>query len=111
MVYSMDSRKNGDSKDRKPEFPDKNSVSAEKKANDLLVFLKINKMLEILDDRERQVIEWSFGLWEGESLAIAKIGKILGVSSQRAHQIRQRALRKLKDAFKEPLREMWRHSQ
>lgn len=56
----------------------------------------LSDILGILNDRERKVLALSYGLDNNERLTLIEIGKILGISSERARQIRARALEKLR---------------
>lgn len=59
----------------------------------------IEQMLDLfpdcLDQRERQIIEARFGLFDGVKKTLQRIGDELGVSRERVRQIEKRALRKL----------------
>lgn len=57
----------------------------------------INKLLLVLDDRERQVICWLYGL-NGQGIhVISAVAMKLGVSRERVSQLRDRAHRKLRN--------------
>lgn len=59
------------------------------------VKFEINQLLNKLSDKEKLVIELSFGL-KGEEMTLSEIGQKLGVSSERIRQIKTGALKKLK---------------
>ena len=57
---------------------------------------EIEKALSILDDRERRILGFCFGLYEKPVLTLDEIGKLEGVTRERVRQIRNRAVEKLK---------------
>lgn len=57
----------------------------------------INKLLLVLEDRERQVICWLYGLNGQPIHAIPAVGRKLGISRERVSQLRDRAHRKLRN--------------
>lgn len=59
----------------------------------------VGRMLrEVLDDRERRVLEWYHGLGNRREYSLHEIGLVENVSRERARQIAQRARAKLKEA-------------
>jgi RNA polymerase primary sigma factor len=52
--------------------------------------------LSRLDDRERSILTWRFGLDGGEEHTLQEIGERLGLSRERARQLEPRALAKLR---------------
>ncbi len=60
---------------------------------------KLRRFLgEALDDRERAVIEWRYGL-KGDGLPQREVAKMLGISRSYISRIEKKALAKLKDRF------------
>lgn len=57
---------------------------------------EINKALSILDDRERRILGFCFGLYEKPVLTLDEIGKLEGITRERVRQIRNRSVEKLK---------------
>lgn len=70
-------------------------------AEDLLIkkFMKedLEKVLDTLNRRERQVVQWRFGLEDGRMKTLQEIGELMGVSRERIRQIESSAFRKLKN--------------
>lgn len=70
-------------------------------AEDLLIkkFMKedLEKVLDTLNPRERQVVRWRFGLEDGRMKTLQEIGELMGVSRERIRQIESSAFRKLKN--------------
>jgi RNA polymerase primary sigma factor len=54
-------------------------------------------LLPVLSDRERDVIEWRYGLRGGQPRTLAEIGKQIGVSRERVRQIEKQALEALRE--------------
>ncbi|MEM7413156.1 MAG: sigma-70 family RNA polymerase sigma factor [Myxococcota bacterium] len=62
----------------------------------------LSKLLSSLPSRERQVIDWRFGLSEsGEPSTLGEIGKRLGLSRERVRQIEANALARLRVGARE----------
>lgn len=62
---------------------------------------KVNRMLEYLDPRERQVIRMRAGLDDdAEPMTLDKIGERLGLTKERVRQLNVRAMRKLRHLAK-----------
>jgi RNA polymerase primary sigma factor len=55
--------------------------------------------LEMLDERERRIIELRYGLLDGNALTLAEIAKELGVSRERVRQIESATLKKIKQVL------------
>ncbi|XVE62403.1 hypothetical protein DITRI_Ditri06bG0115600 [Diplodiscus trichospermus] len=70
-------------------------------AEDILIkqFMKkdLEKVLDSLSPRERQVIRWRFGMEDGRMKTLQEIGESMGVSRERIRQIESSAFRKLKN--------------
>ena len=56
----------------------------------------INLILSVLDDREKTIIEKSYGL-SGVEINLEDLGEEFGCTKERIRQIRDRSLRKLRD--------------
>ncbi len=58
---------------------------------------RIRSMLPSLAQRDRQVIEWRYGLRDGKPQTLAEIGRKIGVSRERVRQIEKQALAGLQE--------------
>ncbi len=57
---------------------------------------QIRKALNVLNDREREVLELRFGLKDGQDHTLEEVGRYFGVTRERIRQIEAKALRKLR---------------
>lgn len=57
----------------------------------------LNKVLDTLNPREKQVVRWRFGLEDGRMKTLQEIGELLNVSRERIRQIESCAFRKLQN--------------
>lgn len=58
---------------------------------------ELNKTLEILDERERKIIECYFGInIDSEPMTLEAIGERYGLTKERIRQIKEKAIRKLR---------------
>jgi RNA polymerase primary sigma factor len=63
---------------------------------------KVNRLLEYLDPRERQIIRMRAGLEDGsEGMTLEKIGEQLGITKERVRQLNVRAMKKLRSLAEE----------
>jgi RNA polymerase primary sigma factor len=56
----------------------------------------VDDALDQLPGAEREVIELRFGLADGKEKSLAAVGRLLGISSERVHQLETTALRRLR---------------
>jgi len=57
---------------------------------------ELRQALDLLEERERQVLELRFGLAGDNDLTLAEVGERLGISRERVRQVEMRAIRKLR---------------
>ena len=57
---------------------------------------RLKEILQTLTDRERQVLDYRFGLTDGFSRTLEEVGKQFNVTRERIRQIEAKALRKLR---------------
>ena len=57
---------------------------------------RLQDVLDTLSDRERQVLDYRFGLTDGYSRTLEEVGKKFTVTRERIRQIEAKALRKLR---------------
>lgn len=61
----------------------------------------LNSSLDLLKPKERKVITYTFGLESCQVMNLREIGDMLGLSKERVRQIKQNALKKLKNIIKD----------
>ena len=63
---------------------------------------QVERILDRLDQRERQIVTARFGLIHGhEPLTLAQVGSAMGVTKERIRQIQIRAMSRLREAAEE----------
>jgi len=65
-------------------------------AYDQLLKERVRSSLEVLNDRERAVLEMRFGLKDGKTHTLEEVGQAFDVTRERVRQIESKALRKLR---------------
>jgi RNA polymerase primary sigma factor len=65
-------------------------------AYDQLLKERVRSSLEVLNDRERAVLEMRFGLKDGRTHTLEEVGEAFNVTRERVRQIESKALRKLR---------------
>jgi len=69
---------------------------------------EIDKVLDILPERERLILELRFGIGTEEPMTLEQIGNMLGLTRERIRQIEIKALKKLRrDKMCQKLKEYW----
>jgi RNA polymerase primary sigma factor len=59
--------------------------------------VKVNRLLEYLEPREREIIRLRAGLEQGtDGMTLEKIGEKLGITKERVRQLNVRAMKKLR---------------
>lgn len=74
----------------------KGTEDIEKNIIEETVHKELESMLNVLDDREKEIIKMRYGLDDQEPKTLEEVGEILGISRERVRQLEQRALKKLK---------------
>jgi len=78
------------------EFVESDSISPDEEVFDRILKEEIEKALECLTEREKNVIYSRFGLNDGKPMTLEEIGNILEVTRERVRQIEDKALKKLR---------------
>lgn len=66
----------------------------------LFRYLKLHKKIELLPERQKQIIELRFGLDGKGAKSLEEVGKIFGVTRERVRQLENRGLKKLEKLIK-----------
>lgn len=75
---------------------DPNATSAFEQLDDVLLKRAIGETLTRLPDRDRQILQWRFGLEGQDAQTLEAIGQRLGLSRERVRQLEARALAQLR---------------
>jgi RNA polymerase sigma factor (sigma-70 family) len=62
---------------------------------------RVNRLLEYLDDREKQIIRMRAGLDNSEGMTLEEIGQELGITKERVRQLNVRIMNKLRTIARE----------
>lgn len=84
----------------------KTSVSPDSDIERLLDKERVDNLMEMMTDREREVLDMRFGLADKHSHTLAEVAKKLGVSRERVRQIEEMALKKLRKFVEEQEKEL-----
>lgn len=92
-------QKFGSNQDLKPSdiVADPNAETAESILTKQFMKRDLEKILDNLNPREKQVIRWRYGLEDGRIKTLQEIGEMMGVSRERIRQIESYGFRKLKN--------------
>ena len=77
---------------------DNNSPLADERVYNAGVEQAVEQALDVLGDRERQVVDAYFGIG-CENLTMAEIGQNMGLTRERVRQIRDRAVRRMRKVY------------
>jgi RNA polymerase primary sigma factor len=77
-------------------LPDEASLAPQDAATNQLLKAQVKKVLDLLSDREREVLQLRFGLDDGRYRTLDEVGKEFKVTRERIRQIESKALRKLR---------------
>jgi RNA polymerase primary sigma factor len=84
----------------------KGTEDIEKELIEETIHKELESMLDVLDEREKEIIKMRYGLDGEEPKTLEEVGEKLGISRERVRQLEQRALKKLKAvALKEHLKD------
>jgi RNA polymerase primary sigma factor len=103
-----------ESSDDREGFSLKNIVEDPKYNPDYIVMRnylreKTEEMLDILSEKERQVILLRYSFIDGRKYTLKDIGENLGISPETVRQIEMRALKKIKEHFSHFMDFIWEH--
>ena len=96
---SLENSENDDDEDSNPDkLPrDENALQPSDEAEKLMLREKIEEaMSHQLNERERKVLEYRYGLIDGNEMTLEEVAKVFGLTKERIRQIEAKALRKLR---------------
>jgi len=62
---------------------------------------RAQSFLDMLNDRERKILDMRFGLTDGQTRTLAEIAKVMGVSRERVRQIEASTIKKIREIIKQ----------
>ena len=73
-------------------------ISSKEEPHDIVLSYRdiCDKLLRLLNEKEREVIELRYGFRKEGPMTLEEVGRILGVTRERVRQIEERALRKIR---------------
>ncbi len=74
----------------------KGTEDVEKEVVEDALHKELEKLLKVLDEREREIIKHRYGLEGVEPKTLNEVGEMLGISRERVRQLENRALKKLR---------------
>jgi RNA polymerase primary sigma factor len=77
-------------------LPDEASLAPQDAATNQLLKDQVKKVLDLLSEREREVLQLRFGLDDGRYRTLDEVGREFKVTRERIRQIESKALRKLR---------------
>lgn len=96
-IYSLDAPLSDEEENTIGDIvPDEHSPTPTEEIERDLLRQEVRKVLDLLNPRERQVIELRFGLLDDRDCTLEEVGRRLKVTRERVRQIEERAIRKLR---------------
>ena len=80
---------------------DRTSAAPDAEIGKIMDRERLHNLLEIMSERERQVLDMRFGLEDSKPHTLAEVADKLGVSRERVRQIEETALKKLRKFVKQ----------
>jgi RNA polymerase primary sigma factor len=77
---------------------DTKTPSPSDEASERLLREDLDRVLEVLTPREREVMELRYGLRDGREYTLKEVGRTLGITRERVRQIQSGALKQLRDS-------------
>ena len=74
--------------------------SPEKQAEEKIVRKNVEELMKILDDREKEIIQYRFGINNSSTKTLEQLGEHLGYSKERIRQLENVALKKIRNTKK-----------
>lgn len=81
-------------------IPDESIAAPDKQLEEIFNKERAMSFLDLLNERERSIIDLRYGLSDGERRTLAQVAKILGVSRERIRQIESVTIKKIQEILK-----------
>jgi RNA polymerase primary sigma factor len=85
---------------------DETAVSPDAELSRFMSRERLENLLEIMEPREKEILDLRFGLADGATHTLAEVAKRLNLSRERIRQIEERALKKLRNFIIEQEKEL-----
>ena len=82
------------------------ALSPDTEIEHLLDKERVSNLLEIMEEREKEVLDMRFGLADGKTHTLAEVAKKIGLSRERVRQIEETALKKLRRFLQQQKQEL-----
>ena len=79
---------------------DENIIAPDEELENFFSKERAISYLDLLNERERKIIEMRFGLIDGNAHTLAEIAKVLGVSRERIRQLESATIKKIRQIIK-----------
>ena len=80
---------------------DENIVAPDEELEEFLNKERTMGYLDMLNERERKILDMRYGLTDGETHTLAEIAKVLGVSRERVRQLEAATIKKIQQVIKQ----------
>ncbi len=84
---------------------DETAISPDEQLESFFNKERAQEFLNMLNDRERKIIEMRYGLVDGNTHTLAEIAKVLGVSRERVRQIEIATIKKIREIYEQKKKE------
>jgi len=78
-------------------IPDENNIDPSDLLQDSDIRMNISAWLSKLSDKQREVVEWRFGLHGHDVSTLEDVGNQIGVTRERVRQIQNEALKRMRE--------------
>ena len=82
------------------------ALSPDTEIEHLLDKERVSNLLEIMEEREKEVLDMRFGLADGKTHTLAEVAKKIGLARERVRQIEETALKKLRRFLQQQKQEL-----
>lgn len=96
IIHALAEEQRQNSRQLSGELPSPDNLIAPSRLSDETASAETNRALNMLGERERLIIERTFGINGQPEMTLEEMGERMGLSRQRVRQIREKSIRKLR---------------